>query len=253
MTTTEHTDADDVDGADETSDAADARDTDEARGTEKPGTPARAERRQRAADRRGSGGRQVTLSMRAVVLGVVTLLVVATLGIFVYRDVSARNQLGDLRADIDARTTAEKVAGEYAVTAATLNYQDLTPWISNMKKGVSADLQKQYDLIGKTMEQVLTPLRMTTTANLIQAKTLSVSGDVYRVQAVVGVNTTTVQLPNGAPTTAVYAITLDRAQDWLITSVGDPTSAIPKTLGEAPTPAAPEPGQPTQPVTKPGD
>ncbi|MFW0788731.1 hypothetical protein [Gordonia sp. CPCC 205333] len=174
--------------------------------------------------------RQLTVSLSGLVAGVVGTAIVAALVaalvIFMVRDFSARDDLDAMRADIAGRANAEKIAGQYAVTAATLDYRDLTPWIANMKKGVSDDLRKQYDVIGQAMEQVLTPLRMQTTADLVVAKTVAVNGNMYRVQAVVNVNTKTVQTPNGGSTTAVYALTLDKGRDWTITSVGDPTSAI---------------------------
>ncbi|MFW0791220.1 hypothetical protein [Gordonia sp. CPCC 205333] len=186
--------------------------------------------------------RQVSLSVRTIVVAALILALVVALGVFIYRDVTARNDLNDLRTSVADRARAEDIAGQYAVNAATLDYRDLTPWIANMKKGVSPDLQKQYDLIGQTMEQVLTPLRMQTSANVIVAKTVNVAGNVFRVQAVVDVNTKTVQTPNGGNTTATYTLTLDRSKDWMITSVGDPTSAIPQALGGAnPTPATPTP------------
>ncbi|GAB17969.1 hypothetical protein GOEFS_044_00050 [Gordonia effusa NBRC 100432] len=174
--------------------------------------------------------RQLTVSLSGLLTGVVGAVVVAVLVVglvvFAVRDFSARDDLDALRADAAARAHAETIAGQYAVTAATLDYRDLTPWIANMKKGVSDDLRKQYDVIGQAMEQVLTPLRMQTTADLVVAKTIAVNGNMYRVQAVVDVNTKTVQTPNGGSTTAVYAVTLDKGRDWMITSVGDPTSAI---------------------------
>lgn len=197
--------------------------------------------------------RQVTLSVRSIVASVVLIALVVALGVFLVRDISARKDLNDLRADVADRAAAENVAGKYAVNAATLDYRDLTPWIANMKKGVSPDLQKQYDLIGQTMDQVLTPLRMQTTADLIVAKTVSTSGDIFRVQAVVDVNTKSVQTPNGSNTTATYTLTLDRSKDWMITSVGDPTSAIPQAIGgttTTPTPSsvAPSPAPASTPA-----
>lgn len=196
--------------------------------------------------------RQITLSVRSIVASLLLIVLVAALGVFVVRDISARKDLNALRADVADRTAAENVAGRYAVNAATLDYRDLTPWIANMKKGVSPDLRKQYDLIGQTMDQVLTPLRMQTSADLIVAKTVSTSGDVFRVQAVVDVNTKSVQTPNGSNTTATYTLTLDRSKDWMITSVGDPTSAIPQAIGGATTtPAASAPAQSSPAVPSP--
>lgn len=188
--------------------------------------------------------RQLAVSVNALVVAVLIVALAAALGAFVYRDMSARDSLSQERRDDADRAKAEDIAGAYAVTASTLNYHDLTPWIAGMKKGVSPDLQKQYDVIGQTMEQVLTPLRLETSAELVVAKTVGVADGVYRVQAVVDVNSKNVQIPNGGSSTTTYNLTLDKNQDWMITAVGDPTSAIPENLnpdGQAPTepPVAP--------------
>ena len=58
----------------------------------------------------------------------------------------------------------QPLAGEYAVRAATLDYKDLTPWAANLKKGVSGELSKQFDVAVPAMQQILTPIRMSTTA-----------------------------------------------------------------------------------------
>ncbi|GAC58398.1 hypothetical protein GOHSU_38_00370 [Gordonia hirsuta DSM 44140 = NBRC 16056] len=198
-------------------------------------------------------GRQLTVSVRALAVGVVVALVCAALGVLIWQTVSARSELADLRSQEADSAKAEEIAGAYAVAAATLDYKDLTPWVASMKEGVSPELAKQYDLIGSTMEQVLTPLRMQTTAELVLAKTTDVSGDRFRVEAVVNVNTKTIQTPGGGITTAVYGIVLDRADDWIITSVGDPTSAVGAQIGENPDPApAPVPDPQPAPEPEPG-
>ena len=173
----------------------------------------------------------VTVSTRSLLIGGLIAALVAGLLVFAIRDFSARNQLHALQSEQSERETAERIAGEYAVNAATLDYQDLTPWINAMQKGVSPELSKKYEVIGQTMEQVLTPLRMKTTAELVTAKTEDVSGDVFRVVAVVNIDTTTVQTPAGGSTVAVYTLVLDRSKDWMITDVGDPTRAIADNLG----------------------
>lgn len=201
----------------------------------------------------------VTLSMRSLLIGGLITALIAALVVFVIRDVSARSDLRSLETDQADRATAERIAGEYAVDAATLDYEDLTPWVSAMREGVSPELSRKYEVIGQAMEQILTPLRMKTTAELVTANTEDVAGDVYRVVAVVNVNTTTVQNPAGGSTVAVYTLVLDRAQDWLITDVGDPTQAITDNLGSgagenpppAPAPAPgpdPTPGPPAEPT-----
>ena len=188
------------------------------------------ERRSRLSDS------SVTFSMRSLLIGGLITALIAALVVFVVRDVSARSDLRALETDQADRATAERIAGEYAVDAATLDYDDLTPWVSAMRKGVSPELSRKYEVIGQAMEQILTPLRMKTTTRYTSPATSSVF-------AVVNVNTTTVQNPAGGSTVAVYTLVLDRDQDWLITDVGDPTQAISDKLGtgggENPAPAPP--------------
>ncbi|MEP9414601.1 hypothetical protein ABLE92_09660 [Gordonia sp. VNQ95] len=192
---------------------------------------------------KGGAGKQrgqVTLSTKSLVVSALvifqTLLLIAATAVmivFIVRDTSARNELGDMKSAAADSAKAQEVAGTYAVAAATLDYQDLTPWIAAMKKGVSPELQRKYDVVGQTMEQIITPLRMKTTAELVLAKTTEHAGDMYKVDAVVNVTTSTVQNPAGGTAVAVYTITLDRSQNWLITQVGDPTQSIAGNLGSA--------------------
>ncbi|MCF8609865.1 hypothetical protein L5G28_06775 [Gordonia sp. HY285] len=200
---------------------------------------------------RGSGGRrQVMMSIPALiaslVAGLLIIVLAATAVLFVLRDSSARSDLDSMRATAADEADAEMAAGKYAVSAATLDYQDLTPWITAMKKGVSPELSKRYDAVGQTMEQIITPLRMKTSAELVTTSLSDSEGDLFRVDAVVNVNTTTVQNPSGGNAVAVYKLTLDRSKDWLITEVGDPTNTVAGNLGstsDAPAaPAAPAPG-----------
>ncbi|MGO3326403.1 hypothetical protein [Gordonia sp. (in: high G+C Gram-positive bacteria)] len=201
---------------------------------------------------RGSGGRgQVTMSIPALIAsllaGLLIVVLAATTVLFVLRDSSARSDLDAMRASAADDAGAQEVAGKYAVSAATLDYQDLTPWITAMKKGVSPELSKRYDAVGQTMEQIITPLRMKTSAELVTTSVSDSEGDLYRVDAVVNVNTSTVQNPNGSNAVAVYKLTLDRSKDWLITEVGDPTNTVAGNLGstpDAPAPAAPAPAAP---------
>ncbi|MEE4021610.1 hypothetical protein V1Y59_00860 [Gordonia sp. PKS22-38] len=197
--------------------------------------------------------RQLSISVGTLAISVVVIALVAALVTFAYRDFSARDELNALKSEAADSAAAEEVAGRYAVAAATLDYEDLTPWIAAMKDGVSPELQKKYDVIGQAMEQIITPLRMQTTAELVLAKTTESNGDMFQVDAVVNVNTTSVQTPDGGSAVAVYTVTLDRSQDWLITEVGDPTGAIPGSLeGAAPEAAPQESAPPPPPSPAPG-
>ncbi|MEE3851017.1 hypothetical protein VZC37_11785 [Gordonia sp. LSe1-13] len=197
-------------------------------------------------NRASRSSRQLSISVGTLAISVLVIALVAALVTFAYRDFSARDELNALTSEAADSAAAEEVAGRYAVSAATLDYEDLTPWIAAMKDGVSPELQKKYDVIGQAMEQIITPLRMQTTAELVLAKTTESNGDMFQVDAVVNVNTTSVQTPDGGSAVAVYTVTLDRSQDWLITEVGDPTGAIPGSLEGAAPEAAPQESAPQE-------
>jgi len=255
-------DSGDVDGGDEVvvkarkrpartlvDDPDDASEADDDAG-EEPGERSSSARPVKAAAASG-GAKQITLSVRTLVLAVVGLLVGAGLLFGVVDNLRVRHQLNDLRAEKANAAKAEQVASDYAVKAATLDYKDLTPWAANLKKGVSPELAKQFEVAVPAMSQILTPVRMSTTATLVSATTTSVAGDVFCVTAVVEVNTTSLQTPNGATSLAAYVLTLNKAADWQITAVGD--QAVP---GGAPRlPGMPgqagQPGQPGQPAPAP--
>jgi Mce-associated membrane protein len=199
------------------------------------------------------GGRQITLSVRTLVLGLVGALVAFGLAFGVVDNIRVRGQLNDLRDQNANNAKAEQVAGEYAVRAATLDYKDLTPWAANLKKGVSGELSKQFDVAVPAMQQILTPIRMSTTATLVSSKTTDVAGDIYRVTAVVDVTTKSLQTPDGASSLAAYVLTLNKADNWMITAVGDQA-----TPGAPRLPGMPQSGQqqqntaPKQPTPAPG-
>ncbi|MFT3900980.1 MAG: hypothetical protein QM728_12155 [Gordonia sp. (in: high G+C Gram-positive bacteria)] len=168
-----------------------------------------------------AGPRQITLSVRTLVFGVLGTLAVIGLLFGVVDNLRVRSQLHKVESQRDNSAKAEQVSGDYAVRAATLNYKDLTPWAANLKKGVSPELAKQFDVAVPAMQQVLTPVRMTATAKLVSAKTTDIAGDIYKVTAVVEVDSTSLQAPNGATSLAAYVLTLNKAQNWMITAVGD--------------------------------
>ncbi|HNP56913.1 MAG TPA: hypothetical protein PK331_09620 [Gordonia sp. (in: high G+C Gram-positive bacteria)] len=192
------------------------------------------------------GGRQITLSVRTLVLGLVGALVAFGLIFGVVDNIRVRGQLNDLRDQNANNAKAEQVAGEYAVRAATLDYKDLTPWAANLKKGVSGELSKQFDVAVPAMQQILTPIRMSTTATLVSSKTTDVAGDIYRVTAVVDVTTKSLQTPDGASSLAAYVLTLNKADNWMITAVGDQA-----TPGAPRLPGMPQGGQQQQQTTAP--
>lgn len=159
------------------------------------------------------GAAIAVLAIVAVVLGVL-------LG-------SARSQISDTEAAAADDAKAEQIALDYAVGSATLNYQDVDAWVANLKAGTSPELSTKFAATGDKLEQILVPLKWTSSATPITAKVLSREGDAFQVAAFVDVSTTNAQSPDGLRNTVTYNITVDAAKDWQITAVGEDNSALP--------------------------
>ncbi|MET9485282.1 MULTISPECIES: hypothetical protein [unclassified Nocardia] len=163
-----------------------------------------------------------TLATAAVV--VVSCTGSAILGLLLWQshsDVSGRD-----RAAADTHR-AEQAATDYAVGAATVNYQDFAAWIGKLKAGTTPQLATTFDATAPKLEQVLAPLKWTSSATPIAAKTRSTAGSVYTVDVFVNVSSTSAQTPDGSQTTVTYTVTVDRSQDWKITDVGGASAALP--------------------------
>jgi Mce-associated membrane protein len=160
----------------------------------------------------------------ASVLAVLMVVVAGILGGFLW---SAR---GDL-AQRDARSAdgdrAEQLATKYAVGAATIKFDDINSWIGQLKAGTSPQLADKFDATAPKLEEILTPLKWTSTASPIAATVASVNGGIYKVDVFVNVSSTNAQNPQGAQTTVTYDITLDKNSDWQITDVGGVNAALP--------------------------
>lgn len=197
---------------------------------------------------KAAGKRSVTIPLDKLRWGAAAVIVIAALVaglvVFAVRDMQARDDLSSLRADLANRAKAEDIAGKYAVNAATLDYHDLTGWIASLKKGVSPELVKKYDVVGQSMQQVLDVLQVQTTANLVVAKTVNVADNIYNVQVVVETATKNAQMPQGSSSNVAYSITLDKNQNWLITQVGDPSNLVNSTLPGLGQNGAPQNGAP---------
>ena len=76
------------------------------------------------------------------------------------------------------------------------------------------------------MEQILEPLQWNSTAVPLAAKVRSSANGIYVVDTFVGVETKTMQAPDGLQSTATYSITIDSAHDWQISDVGGIGSVV---------------------------
>ncbi|WP_410874243.1 hypothetical protein [Nocardia sp. A7] len=154
------------------------------------------------------------------VLAIIALVLGVLLG-------SARSEISDTKEQAADNAKAEQIALDYSVGSASLNYQDVNAWVAKLKAGTSPELSKKFDATGAKLEQIIIPLKWTSTAAPITAKVLSQEGEVYQVAAFVDVSTTNAQNPDGLRNTVTYNITVDAGQDWKITDVGSADGALP--------------------------
>ncbi len=164
--------------------------------------------------------RRVSVSVQALVFGVVILLLTAATATMTWMYLSAQHKLDAQAAQVSNDKRAEQIALDYSVNAAVMDYNDLGPWKDNLVKGTSPELKAKLAKAGTAMEQILTPLQWISTAKPISAKVRSDTDGVYVVDAFVGVMTKTVQAPDSLQSTATYSITVDSHHDWQITDVG---------------------------------
>jgi hypothetical protein len=169
--------------------------------------------------------RSVSFSVRGLVVGAVIVALVAAVAALGLMYVDTRHQL-------DARTTqsandahAEKIALDYAVNAATMDFKDLQSWHVKLVAGTAPELNKKLTDAGTSMEQVLVPLQWSSSAQPLVAKVRSNTGGVYVVDSFVSVQTKTVQAPEALQSTATYSTTIDSNNNWQITDVGGIGSA----------------------------
>lgn len=178
---------------------------------------------QSGAGRPGTVSIQVSSLVRGALIAVLAVLAI----VFAVLYFTARADLADRdeRAADDRR--AEQLATEYAVGAATVNFQDLDAWIAALKKNTTPQLAGKFDETAPKLEQILVPLQWTSTATPIAAKVMSGQDGVFKVNVFVNVTSTNAQNPDGTQTTVTYTVTLDENAGWQVTDVGGVDGALP--------------------------
>ncbi|WP_245672557.1 hypothetical protein [Nocardia anaemiae] len=184
----------------------------------------------RAADRSVAGRRAsgtVSIRFSAIVLGAAIIALVAATGVFAALWLSARGDLSDREAAAAADRHAEQVATDYAVGASTINFQDYNAWVAKLKANTSAQLANKFDATAPKLQEILVPLKWSSTATPISAVVTSDTGGVYKVNVFLNVNSTNAQTPDGGQTTVTYNVTVDSGAGWKITDVGGMDGALP--------------------------
>jgi Mce-associated membrane protein len=178
--------------------------------------PDERERPQRSPKR----GRQVSVSVRSLWVGAVIVSLIAGLAAMAWLYIGAKTKLDDQARQAADVSHAEKIALDYAVNAAIMDFKDLGPWKQNLVKDTAPELNKKLTEAATAMEQVLLPLQWSSTAKPLAAKLRSHDNGLYVVDAFVSVMTKTVQAAENLQSTATYSITINSNDRWLISDVG---------------------------------
>jgi hypothetical protein len=170
--------------------------------------------------------RRISVSVRTLLVGMLITGLVAAVGVFVWLYLGARAKLDAQQRQSADNSHAERIALDYAVDAARIDAKNLDAWKKSLVKGTSPELKAKLDEAGKSMEQILTPLQWDSTAVPLAAKVRSNANGIYVVDTFVGVQTKTVQAPDGLQSTATYGITIDSNHGWQISDVGGIGSVV---------------------------
>jgi hypothetical protein len=201
-------------GKHDSADSDDADEVDDEPASDRRRRPARAE------------ARRISVSVRTLLLGMLITGLVAAVGVFAWLYLGARGKLDEQQRQTADKSHAERIALDYAVDAARIDAKNLDAWKKNLVKGTTPELKAKLDEAGKSMEQILTPLQWDSTAVPLVAKVRSNANGIYVVDTFVGVQTKTVQAPDGLQSTATYGITIDSNHGWQISDVGGIGSVV---------------------------
>jgi hypothetical protein len=162
----------------------------------------------------------VSISLRSLIRTSVIVALVVAVGVLGWLYLAAQRQLHAQTLRSDNNAHAEKIALDYAVNAAEMNFQDLNAWKGKLVAGTSPELKDKLTKAATSMEQILVPLQWNSTARPLVAKVRSETAAAYVVDSFVSVLTKTAQAPEGLQSTATYSVTIDRDKNWQITDVG---------------------------------
>jgi Mce-associated membrane protein len=163
---------------------------------------------------------RVSISIRTLVGAMVIVAVLASAGVPTWLYLGAKAKLDDQARQAANSSHAERIALDYAVGAAKIDAKDLEAWKKNLVKGTTPELKEKLSSAGTSMEQILVPLQWNSTATPLVAKVRSNANGIYVVDTFVGVETKTMQAPDGLQSTATYSITINSNNDWQISDVG---------------------------------
>jgi Mce-associated membrane protein len=162
----------------------------------------------------------VSVGVRSLAIAAIIAIAVGTITTLAWLYIGAQHKLDAQARESQNNERAEHVALDYAANAARMNYQDLSAWKVKLVAGTSPELKDKLSKAATSMEQILTPLQWSSTAEPLAAKVRSAAGGIFVVDSFVSVQTKTVQAPDALQSTATYSLTIDSNKDWQITDVG---------------------------------
>lgn len=164
--------------------------------------------------------RRVSVSLRTLAVGTALIAFVFALVIMTCMYLNERSTVVDSQQKAADYQRAEQVALDYAVNAATMDFQHMPAWRDRLIRGTSPGLQQKLKQAAGSMDQLLVPLEWNSTAKPLTAKVRSEKDGVYLVDTFVSVLTKTTQAPDNLQSTATYSLTIDGNTNWQITDVG---------------------------------
>ncbi|WP_280316560.1 hypothetical protein [Nocardia wallacei] len=176
----------------------------------------------------GAMPRTVSVRLSTVATALAGVALIALAAVFGSLWLSARGTLHDRDARAADERHAEQVATDYSVGASNIDFQDVNGWVAKLKANTSPQLANKFDATAPKLQEILVPLKWTSSATPITAKVVSTDNGRYQVNVFLNVTSTSAQTPEGAQTTVTYTVDVDPADGWKVTDVGGMNGALPK-------------------------
>ncbi|SKU01432.1 hypothetical protein [Mycobacteroides abscessus] len=167
-----------------------------------------------------TGSRRIQISIRSLVAIGAFVILLAAAGSMTWLYLGERGKVEAQQRQASDYKHAEQIALDYAVSAATMNFQDLNTWKGKLVNGTTQSLNGKLTKAANSMQQILVPLEWNSTAQPLVAKVRSNTNGIYIVDTFVTVLTKTTQTPDNLQSTATYSITIDSSSNWQISDVG---------------------------------
>ena len=132
----------------------------------------------------------------------------------------AQSELATQNRQAADEATARDIASKYAAGAATFDYRDLGAWEKSLTAGTSPDLAAKLKANMGVVSQRVQPLQWVSKGVTDGAVVSAHRGSVFTVNTYVTVTSTYAQEPEGRAVLGKYVVTIDQAQNWLITDIG---------------------------------